>query len=781
LDRGFYTIENLLSKASTQVARLWQRSQPQKERSQEQPGQFLWNTNPYLDVLNQQLQSKNNWFNQVEAEFVQESVLQRRQNTSWRWRIATGVILGLSGLTIAALIGQRQAGISQMLAYSESSEAKLQSDQPVLDALINSLRAGKALKHPLLQIVKPEEQLQNQVIRNLRKAVYSVKEYNQLEGSSDDADSIFWSKDDQLLMTSHEQNGTVRVLDPQGKRLAELPGNQVLVKKIIFSPDGNSLAIGTENGTIRLWDWKNNLPPIELEGHQGDVTSLSFSPDGSQIVSVGDKDGIALVQDLSGKQLQKTDPGVKVITAGFRSDGQLLMVTVTQDYHTAYLWGASGEELLGKFTPPGGVNKVTIGPDGKNLVLLSGSGQGGSLNILWNWEQNKTSKLTEGNNIGKDNISSFSPDSQYLATSGSEVGTVSLRNLSNGRVETLKTGKIPIVRLSFSPDSKHLLTTSSNNTMRLWDLQGEQLGLSLNKEFQGSFVSASFSSDDKKLVTVGKDSKVRLLDLSGNQLMEFQGQYDPENILSLSPNGEQIAIAREDGTVNLFDWSGKEIKRFKEFDSKKNFPRRLSFSPDGKQLVLVSSDDPNSIVEVFDLSNQQVNKIKLLEHRITSENWSHENKIFISASPWSSLGDQTFSFWSLLDKKDFKKQAELPLKGTRRGFSDISFNYEDSLAATGDYEDGNVSLWDLSSNKEFVKFQAHLDKSKIVSLSSDSNLLVTVGENGTAKLWQIGRLDELLGKGCDRIRDYLQNNPKVSESDRHLCDDVPKVAANMSQ
>jgi WD40 repeat protein len=773
LDRGFYTIENLLSKTSTQVARLWQRSQPQQTRSREQSGQFLWNTNPYLDVLNEQLKSKNNWFNQVETEFVEESILQRRQNSSWRWRIATAVILGLSGLTIAALIGQRQAGISQMLAYSESSETKLQSDQPVLDALINSLRAGKALKQPLLQIVKPEEQLQNQVIRNLRKAVYSVKEYNQLEGSSDDVDSIFWSKDDRLLMTSHEQNGTVRVLDQQGKQLAELPGNQVSVNKIIFSPDGSSLAIGTKNGTIRLWDWKNNLPPIELEGHQGKVISLSFSPDGSQIVSVGDKDGIALVRDLSGNQLQKTDPGVKVITAGFHSDSQLLMVTVTQDHHTAYLWGASGNELLGQFTPIGGVNYVTIGPDGKNLVLLSGAArQGGSLNILWNWEQNKTSELTERNNIGKDNISSFSPDSQQLATSGSEVGTVSLRNLSNGRVETLKTGKIPIVRLSFSPDSKHLLTTSSNNTMRLWDLQGEQLSLSLDKEFQGSFVSTSFSSNDKKIATIGKDSKVRLFDLSGKELMEFQGQYDPENILSLSPNGEQIAIARKDGTVNLFDWSGKEIKRFKEFDSKKNYPRRLSFSPDGKQLSLVSSDDPDSIVEILNLSNKQVNKLKLPEHRITSENWSHENKIIFSASPWSSLGDQTLSFWSLLDKKDFKKQAELPLKGTRREFSDISFNYEDSLVATGDYENGNVSLWDLSSNKEFVKFQAHSDKIKKVSLSSDSKLLVTVGENGTAKLWQIGRLDELLAKGCDRVRDYLKTNPKVSDSDKHLCDDV---------
>jgi hypothetical protein len=33
-------------------------------------------------------------------------------------------------------------------------------------------------------------------------------------------------------------------------------------------------------------------------------------------------------------------------------------------------------------------------------------------------------------------------------------------------------------------------------------------------------------------------------------------------------------------------------------------------------------------------------------------------------------------------------------------------------------------------------------------------------------------LQKLLGQKCDRVRDYLQNNPNVSESDRHLCDGI---------
>ena len=97
LDRGLYTVENLFNKIPAQIARLWRRSQNQQKRSREKNAQFLWNANPYLDVLDQKLKSDDNWLNQVESEFVQQSVWQKRHNNSWRWRIAIAVILGLSG------------------------------------------------------------------------------------------------------------------------------------------------------------------------------------------------------------------------------------------------------------------------------------------------------------------------------------------------------------------------------------------------------------------------------------------------------------------------------------------------------------------------------------------------------------------------------------------------------------------------------------------------------------------------------------------------------------
>ncbi|MGH2414134.1 MAG: hypothetical protein ACRDEA_10675, partial [Microcystaceae cyanobacterium] len=92
-------------------------------------------------------------------------------------------------------------------------------------------------------------------------------------------------------------------------------------------------------------------------------------------------------------------------------------------------------------------------------------------------------------------------------------------------------------------------------------------------------------------------------------------------------------------------------------------------------------------------------------------------------------------------------------------------------------EDSNVSLWYTEGTK-MGQFKDPDRKIKSVVLSPDSSMLATIGEDGTAKLWEIGKFNELLAKGCDRIRDYLKNNPNVNESDRHLCDNIPNPSTN---
>ncbi len=824
----------------------WRRDKRRKKREQSANSRsprvksidYLWDDDPRLEQLARVLDSKDSWLNQIEDDFVRQSAIQRDRNTYRLSLIVTGVILGLTGLTIFASNRQREAEIRQILAFVGSSQTRLASNQ-TLDARIDSLRAGQTFKQSFWQKIWPDVGLRNQVLTKLSQTIYGGQELNRIEGNRGGILEVAFSPNGKLIATGG-WDGSVSLWDTSGK-LLPLPGNhQNSVSGVAFSPDNKLIASSGGDNTVRIWDTSSrhlvalhqHQGPVHsiafspnskllatreyadsphlwdtsgkllavLNGHQNSVTSVVFSPDGKRLATSG-SDATVRLWNTSGKQLVVFNGQHQgsVWSVTFSPDGQLL-ATSGEDGNVR-LWDTTGKlvKVLPKVTL-GLVTSIMFSPDGneigiggrdgtvslwniasKRLVVLQGRHQGAVTSIAFNpdskllvtvgedrnarlWDiTNKQSAKLQGDQ-GWVNSAAFSLDSKLLATIEND-GIARLWNTHSGRQLALLQGhkKDVVTSVAFSPDGKLLSTTAQDGTARLWDTtSGKQLSVIQGDE--GNINNVVFSPDGKFLATNGGYGyrNIQLWNTSGNQLATFQGHQGFIRKVVFSPNGKLLATSADDETARLWDiFSGKSLAVLQA----QGGLRDVVFSPDSKLLATAGG---YHTAQLWYASGQQLAILKGHEGLVRGLMFSPDGKLLATGA-----ADGTVRLW-----ESSSGRSLAIFKGHQNGWvNSVAFSPDGKLvASSADYDD-HLRLWDTYGN-ELAVFQGK-GNFESVAFSPNGQQLLTVGDEQDgriAQLWRVGGLNELLSMNCNWVRDYLKNNSNVSQSDRHLCDDVPTLA-----
>lgn len=149
--------------------------------------------------------------------------------------------------------------------------------------------------------------------------------------------SVAFCPGDRLLLASASYDKTVKLWDPfTGECLQTLEGHSNWAWSVAFSPDGETLASGSGDHSIRLWNLKGECLKI-LEGHDSRVWSVAFSPDGETLASASSDKTVKLWEVKTGSCLHTLEGHTNLAWAvAFSTDGQHL-ASGSQD-ETIRLW-----------------------------------------------------------------------------------------------------------------------------------------------------------------------------------------------------------------------------------------------------------------------------------------------------------------------------------------------------------------------------------------------------------------------------------------------------------
>ncbi|KAI7725242.1 hypothetical protein M8C21_014638 [Ambrosia artemisiifolia] len=257
---------------------------------------------------------------------------------------------------------------------------------------------------------------------------------------------------------------------PVNRCSSTIAGHEEAVLSVAFSPDGQQLASGSGDTTVRLWDLHTQTPLFTCTGHKNWVLCIAWSPDGKHLVS-GSKSGeLQCWNPLTGKPSGNPLIGHGHWVNSLALSTEYVLRTGAFD-HTRKQY-SSPEEM--KTAALERYNKMK-GNAPERLV----SGSDDFTMFLWEPSVSKHPKTRMTGHQQLVNHVYFSPDGQWIASASFDK-SVKLWNGITGKFVAAFRGHVgPVYQISWSADSRLLLSGSKDSTLKVfavdWSPDGEKV------------------------------------------------------------------------------------------------------------------------------------------------------------------------------------------------------------------------------------------------------------------------------------------------------------------
>jgi len=270
---------------------------------------------------------------------------------------------------------------------------------------------------------------------------------------------------------------------------------------VAFSADGGTLASGSHDSTVKLWNTSDGKLIGTLKGHDAGVASVAFSPDGRKIASGSYDKTVKFWSVSDGKLIESfygSDLGVSSVAAAGSWDAEIwLFDPLNLPFQP---WYRPPSRLKGHTS---GVTFVAFSP-GRDMIA---SGSYDNTVKLWRTSDRELIRTLKGHTSGVSSVA-FSPGGDMIA-SGSYDKTVKFWSASEGKlVRTLEGHTGPVYSVAFSPDGRAIASAGQDNTIRFWRVLDGALLKIYDEETEGGVNSFAFSPDGRLIAWACGDGTV---------------------------------------------------------------------------------------------------------------------------------------------------------------------------------------------------------------------------------------------------------------------------------
>ncbi|MEM6453153.1 MAG: AAA-like domain-containing protein [Cyanobacteria bacterium P01_D01_bin.105] len=718
-----------------------------------------------------------------------ESRLQQERRATKLQRTLLGVVsaalLATIGLGLTAFWQYRQAVKQGQQAEQEtvrslvtSAQALLTSEQ-TLDATLAALRATLRLE----EMPQSLTDLRYRAGAVLRQSVLNVIETNRFIGHDSAVNDATFSPDGQFV-ASGGLDHTLRFWRRDGTLVKTVPIEEGAVFSVDYHPNGDQLVTGMAHG-VGLWS--NSTQQLQvLEGHQAIVWFTAFGPKGELFVS-GSQDGTAGLWSKEGRMLQRFEGHDGPVYGADISPDQQLIASASTD-GTARIWNRDGQEKAILSEHDGVVWAVAFSPKGN---LIATTGQDRTVRL---WSLDGTLLKTMTGHDGAIWGVTFSPDGEFLVSTSVD-GTAKVWSPDGVLIESLNSHSGVIWGVDVGPDGA-IATASQDQTVRLWQLPSLKKTL---YESEGGITDLAFSPSGDTFLSTNLDGTVHYWHRDGTLLKTLGSHGVEAQAVAISPDETYVVSGSADNTAIVWSLGGE---RLATLTGHADAVYAVDISPDSQTIVTGSLD---GVVKLWQRDGTLQQTIDTEQIGLLGLEVSPDGKTLVTTGAthplrfWSLAGDllQDVPYEGAIRDVAFSPDGQIVAviddnsvqlrrpngKQVKTLLSEFEGNSQLSVSFSSDGQTIAVPRWDsrLQSwqvkllnreGEEITTLLGHGSKIDAVAFSPDGKTLASGSFDKTIKLWNLEQILEvdLLASACTWVEDYLHSNPQVAEGDRALCD-----------